>query len=665
VCGIAGFTFPAGLAAETRAARFAGPVRRMTASLIHRGPDAQGALLLDGVAFGHTRLAIVDIAAGAQPMTDPDTGVTVVFNGEIFNHVELREQLRARYRFRTSCDTEVILAAFLAHGIDCVQGFNGQFAFALWDPRDRSLWLARDRVGVRPLYYCVAGAGLAFASEAKALFAGGWVRPELDPLALKETLQLWSPVAPRSAFANVMTLPPGCVARWHGAHLAIRRYWELDLDEERIDRSLTDDQAEAQLNELLTDAIRIRLRADVPVAAYLSGGVDSSLICAMAQSQLGGSLQTFSMGFDQPRYDEREFQSEVAVALGTRHHAAAVSQREIGELLPAAVAQAEQVLLRTAPAPLLKLSARVRAHGTKVVLTGEGADELFWGYDLFRETAIRQFWARQPRSEVRPRLLARLDPSGDLGRQPAAMLRQFYGTGLDEIAAPDSSHRIRWAASGRVARFLAPAFAESVGLHDPARELAESFPAGFGRWPPLARAQYLEMQTLLSGYLLSSQGDRMLMGNSVEGRYPFLDHRLIEFAGRLPARMKLRGTREKFILRRLARRFLPARVAARAKFPYRAPVAEALVGPAAHPWSRELLSREALDRSGIFDGEKIGRLTARLARQAAAPSEADGMALTAVATTQLLLQRYCARAPAAQDHGDAIALRHAPRAVAA
>lgn len=662
MCGIAGFTLPAGLGTETRIERFGSRLRRMTASLYHRGPDAQRALLLDGVALGHARLAIVDPAGGAQPMSDPDTGVTVVFNGEIFNHVELREQLRTRYRFRTRCDTEVILAAFQARGIGCVQGFIGQFAFAVWDPRDRSLWLVRDRVGVRPLYYCVTGEGLAFASEAKAIFAAGWIRARLDPLALKETLQLWSPVPPRSAFTQVMSLPPGTVACWRGGAMTTRRYWDLDLDEQRIDGSISADAAEARLEALLADAIRIRLRADVPVAAYLSGGVDSSLVCAMAQSLLRGSLQTFSVAFEQPQYDESTFQSEVALALRTRHHATTIGDAQIGELLPAAVAQAEQVLLRTAPAPLLKLSALARDRGAKVVLTGEGADEIFWGYDIFRETAVRQFWARQPRSRIRPRLLSRLHPSLALGAQSTAMLEQFYGAGLAEISAPDSSHRLRWAASARVGRFLAPGFAEPMRHHDPARALAATLPAAFARWRPLARAQYLEMQTLLSGYLLSAQGDRMLMANSVEGRFPFLDHRLIEFAARLPAQLKLRGGREKYILRRLARRLLPERVVERAKFPYRAPGAEALVGPSAPPWSRELLGAPALERTGIFDGGKVSALVARLERRTAAPSEADNAALVAVATTQLLAQRFGAEP--AIDRGRVEAVAWAGAAVA-
>jgi asparagine synthase (glutamine-hydrolysing) len=229
MCGIAGFTIPPGLAERERADR-PDRLRRMTASLRHRGPDAQRAILLDGVALGHARLAIVDLAGGAQPMSDPGTGVTIVFNGEIFNHVELRERFRD-HPFRTRSDTEVILAAYLALGIACVRELNGQFAFALWDPRSRDLWLARDRVGICPLFYTVADGELAFASEAMALFAGGWVRPALDPAGLKQTIQLWTPVAPRTLFEGVRCLPPRTVARFRHGRLETERYWDLELGE--------------------------------------------------------------------------------------------------------------------------------------------------------------------------------------------------------------------------------------------------------------------------------------------------------------------------------------------------------------------------------------------------------------------------------------------------
>ncbi len=656
MCGIAGFSFPRGQGAAARAAHERA-LRPMVAALHHRGPDALRGVVLDGAALGHTRLAIVDLSGGHQPMRDEATGLTVVFNGEIFNHVELRERLSAGYRFRTRSDTEVILAAFLARGIDCVQDFNGQFAFALFDPRDGALWFARDRYGKRPLFYAQVEGGLAFASEAKALFASGKVAPRLDGKALWETLHLWAPADERSLFEGVRALPPGSVGHLPaGGALCVRRYWRLDLSDERVDKGLTEARALQELGELLHDAVRLRLRADVPVAAYLSGGLDSSLLSALAQQQLGGTLQTFSVAFAQERYDERGFQQQVANALRTAHQAVQVEDAEIGTLLPDVVEHAEAVLLRTAPAPLLKLSRLVRGHQTKVVLTGEGADEVFGGYDLFKEVKVRQFWARQPKSTARPALLTRLYPYLTLSKQSPQMVREFYGVGLSEPSALDFSHRIRWSNSGRVSRFLAPGFVASLEGYDPVAALLASVPAEVRLWRPLARAQYLEVRTLLSQYLLSSQGDRMLMASSVEGRFPFLDHRLADFSAKLPDWLKLRGLTEKFLLKRFARGKVPAEVIDRHKFPYRAPVAEALAGPSAPAWSRELLTREAVDAQGVFDGAKVERLVQKLGKGGAAPSEADNMALIAIASSQLLGRRFLSPRAVPPAHLEAVQL---------
>lgn len=638
MCGIAGFTISAALPADGREA-VRSRLRAMTSSLTHRGPDAHGEDVLDGVALGHTRLSIVDLAGGAQPMHAPERGLSIVFNGEVFNHVELREQLGGRWKFRSRSDTEVILAAWDAWGSRAVERFVGQFAFALWDARERRLWLARDRVGVRPLYFAQqSGGGVAFASEARALFAGGHLERRLDAKAIVETVHLWAPVPGRSSFEGVEQVLPGHVALVEDGRVVKReRYWALDLSDERVDHGLSFSAAMGRVDAVLDDAVGLRLRADVPVAAYLSGGLDSTLLCARAQHKLGGALQTFSVAFEQARFDERTFQQDSARALGTEHHVVQVTDAEIGALLPKVVWHGEQVLLRSAPAPFFALSALVRAHGTKVVLTGEGADEIFLGYDLFKETAVRRFWARQPGSTARPRLFQRLYPFLPLGQQSPEVLRTFFGQGLDHPEALDFSHQIRWTNSGRVSRFFSKGFVERVGGYSPVDAMLATVPAEVRRWSALARAQYLELHTFLSGYLLSAQGDRMLMSNSVEGRFPFLDHRVIEVAATLPRRFKLNGLDEKFILKRLAQGRVPQSVWERTKFPYRAPIAEALVGPTAPAWARELLSRAAVDAVGVFDGAKVEKLVMKLAaRQGQVPSEADAMALMAIASTQLL-----------------------------
>lgn len=634
MCGIAGFTIPRGMPAAERGARYGEPLRRMTASLRHRGPDAQRGLLLDGVALGHSRLAILDLEGGVQPMRDEATGVAVVFNGEIFNWVELRERLAGGYRFRTRSDTEVLLAGYLESGIDWVRELNGQFAFALWDPRSDALWLARDRVGICPLVYTLTPDGLAFASEAKALFAGSHVPPALDPRGLKQSIQLWAPVAPRTAFKGVRSLPPATVARFAEGRLETWSYWELDLG--HPDPDLAGPRAVEAVGTVLADAVRLRLRADVPVAAYLSGGLDSSVVCALAQEQLGGTLSTFSVAFDDASFDERGYQQEVAAALRTHHRIVPIADREIGALLPETVEKGEQLVLRSAPAPFLRLSQLVRDSATKVVLTGEGSDEVLLGYDLYRETQVRAFWARQPSSRMRPALLRRLYPYLALGRQGTALLEQAFRGELP-ASAPAFSHEIRWTASGRVLRFLAPELAGRAADEDPVATVVAGMPQHVREWRPLARAQWLEMTTLLGGYLLTAQGDRMLMGHSVEGRFPFLDHRFMELAARLPDRVKLAGLDEKQVLKRFAAGRVPQAVLERKKFPYRAPVAAALAGPEAPGWARELLSRDAVRDLGLFDETRVDQLVRKLAARGPAPtSEADAMAITAVATGQLL-----------------------------
>jgi asparagine synthase (glutamine-hydrolysing) len=634
MCGIAGFTTARGLDPQQRRACCGDRIRRMTASLRHRGPDEQRVVLLDGAALGHARLAILDLHGGAQPMRDRETGVTVVLNGEIFNYLELRHDL-AGYPFRTRSDTEVLLAAYLRWGLGCLDRLNGQFAWALFDTRTGELFLARDRIGVLPLHYALAPDGLAFASEAKALVAGGFVDGHLDPRGVKQALQLWATVPPRTCIEGVSALPPGAVGRFAGGRLEVRRWWELDLDDARIE-GVDERRAADRLGEVLEDAVRVRLRADVPVAAYLSGGLDSSTLCAIAQRQLGGTLSTFSVVFEDGRFDERRYQHDVVSALGTRHHAVHATGELVGEILPDVVRHAEQVLIRSAPAPMLALSREVRRSGGKVVLTGEGSDELLFGYDLYREARARLFWARQPASTLRPLVLRRLYPYLPIAAQGDALLRQVYGVGLDRTEAPGFSHLVRWNATARLARLFAPEFAATVADEDPVATLLGTMPERARRWRPLARAQWLEMQTLLTGTLLSAQGDRMLMAASVEGRFPFLDHRVIELAARLPDVLKLRGLVGKRVLQRYAAGRLPTSVLRRPKFPYRAP--PAWVGAAAAPaWARELLGSEAIREVGIFDPEKVRRLRAKFERPGPT-SELDSMGITGVATTQLLWQ---------------------------
>jgi asparagine synthase (glutamine-hydrolysing) len=615
----------------------------MAGDLAHRGPDGTGLYLDGSLGMVNTRLAVIDLAGGDQPLSDELGRHWVMQNGEIYNYVELRADLVALgHRFRTSSDTEVLVHAYEEWGPGCLDRLNGEYAFAVWDRLRRELFLARDRFGVRPLFLLEAGGGLAFASEAKALLRHPRASRRLDPLGLVDTFTMWSTLPDRSAFEGIRELPPGHFLRWGEDGLREERaWWDLTFDEGPADRP-EEDLAE-ELRELLRDATRIRLRADVPVAAYLSGGIDSSLVVALAREIMGDEVTSFGVGFADERYDESAYQDLAARVLRSRFTRVTVSARDVADALPRVIELSEKPTLRTAAAPLLRLSGAVREAGLKVVLTGEGADEIFAGYDVFREDKIRRFWAKRPAEQWRGMPLARLNAylATDLARVGPFLLR-FYGRGLTDTDDPLYSHRIRFANTARSLRlFETDVLAEAARLGDPAERLEASLPPGFAGWSPLARAQYLEIRTMLEGYLLHSQGDRMLMGHSVEGRFPYLDHRVVEFAGRLSDRFKLRGLREKYLLRRAAEPLLPEAITARRKHPYRAPIASALLGPDAPDYVHELLSPGPIADAGIFAVAEVDGLRRTLER-ATTIGETDEMALVGVVSTMLLHRRFVA-----------------------
>jgi asparagine synthase (glutamine-hydrolysing) len=636
MCGLAG-TYAAPGADASRDFLLA-----MAGELAHRGPDGTG-LYLDGrFGMSNTRLAIIDIAGGDQPIADERGRYWCMQNGEIYNYVELEAELVALgHAFRTSSDTEVLAHAYEEWGVDCLQRLNGEFAFAIWDRDRRELFLARDRFGMRPMFVSEAGGDLSFASEGKALLRHPDARRALDPLGLVDTFTVWSPQPDRSAFEGIRELPPGHYLRWGPDGLVVeRRWWDLTFAPEVAPRSEAD--LAEELRDLLRDATRIRLRADVPVAAYLSGGIDSSFIVALAREVLGDDVTSFGVGFADERYDESAYQDLAARELGARLTRVTVDARDIAASLPRVVELAEKPTLRTAPAPLLRLSKAVREAGLKVVLTGEGADEMFAGYDLFREDRIRRAWARRPSERWRGAPLARLNAylGADLAKATPFLLR-FYERGLTDTDDPLYSHRIRMANTARVLRMLDPEVLDAAArLGDPAERLAARLPGEAAGWSPLARAQYLEVATLLHGYLLHTQGDRMLMGHSIEGRFPYLDHRVADFAGRLPDRMKLKGSGEKHLLRVASEPVLPPAITARRKHPYRAPIVSALVGADAPGYVDELLDPARLEGAGLFSATAVGELAGKCRARPSAVSETDEMALVGVVSTMLLHRRF-------------------------
>jgi asparagine synthase (glutamine-hydrolysing) len=628
MCGIAGIvrTDPAALVEDGR-------LRRMAGAIEHRGPDGFGLAVGEGLGLVSTRLAIIDVPFGWQPQRGRD-GSLLVYNGEVYNHVELRRELLHTGPFENDSDTEVVLRLLERHGQMAMHRFNGQFALAWWQPERRRLTLARDRFGVRPLYYSVLGdGGLAFASEAKALFASGEVVPEPDLPGIDEVFTLWAPRAPTTAFRGVRQLPAGGVLVWEDGRIVQEgRWWEPGR--------LAGDGDDAGLLDLLRDSVRLRLRSDVPVGAYLSGGLDSSLITALANEVAGERLQTFSVAFRDPVYDERGWQEQVARQLDTTHHVVEVGPDEIAEAFPAVVRSCETPLVRTAPVPLWLLSRAARAHGITVVLTGEGADELFWGYDLFKEVALRELHARDP--ERAATLVDKLYPelAGSPGRRGPAWRRFLLESG--DHRDPLGSHRTRATATGAVRGLYRPEVAAAVAAADPLAGVWSRLPAGFSGWPALERAAYMEISVLLGDHLLSAQGDRVGMANGVEGRYPFLDHRVFELAAGLPHARKLDGLRDKVAVRDAAARVLPPAIAERRKQPYKAPEIAPFFTGDVPDWVGDRLSGAALRDVGIFDEARVEGLLRRC-RSGRATSPREGMALVGVLSTQVWHEELCAR----------------------
>jgi asparagine synthase (glutamine-hydrolysing) len=624
----------------------------MIGALRHRGPDEFGVYRDRLAALGHSRLSIIDLATGQQPLSNEDGALWIVFNGEIFNYLELRQELLALgHRFRTHSDTEVIVHAYEAWGLGAFARFNGQFAVALWDTVRQELVLARDRLGVRPLYLCEHGGRLWFASEVKAIFAGDPGIPRaFDPVGLAETFTFWTVVPPQSVFAGITELEPGHVRTVSRRGTRDQAFWapSYPRGSEGVFPGRLSDAVE-RVRASLEEAVRLRmLRADVPVGSYLSGGLDSSLVAALGRQVKGERFLTFSIRFEDAEYDETPYQRSVAALIDSDHHEVVVGRKDIAAVFPEVVAHAERPLLRTAPAPLFLLSRLVREAGIKVVLTGEGADEMFAGYDLFREAKVRRFWGRQPASRCRPRLLERLYPY--LARSPVAqqaMARDFFGRDREQWAAPGFGHRTRWQGTAALHRLFAPALRQEVQGHDVVGRLLASLPAEFRQWSFLAQDQYLEARTLLSGYLLASQGDRMLMAHSVEGRFPYLDRDVVELANTLPPAFKLSGLDEKHVLKAVGRGLVPDEILRRTKQPYRAPDALSFVGPGAPGWVRQLVSEHAVVEAGVFDPRAVERLWRKCDSSGGGEqfSNADNMALVGVLSTGLLHEALVRRAP--------------------
>lgn len=629
MCGIAGVIANSKLDIECEQTAIS-----MADSLYHRGPDGAGYYSDDSALLVHTRLSIIDLQSGDQPIHNEEKSVWIVFNGEIYNYIELREELILKgHRFYTRSDTEVIVHLYDEYGTDFIHHLNGQFAICLWDKKKRKAILARDRVGIAPLYFALKQDRLIFASEIKAILSTGNITPSLNINALDQLLTFWTPVSPNTIFNDIYELSPGEIAVYQDGHLEKNTYWDLDFPVNGQHANIGEKEACQKIHDLLVDATQIRLRADVPVAAYLSGGLDSSILVSCINKYSDSKLTTFSLTFADKNIDESQYQQQIVQQLNTDHRSVACKESDIAKHFLPSIQHIESPIIRTAPIPMGMLSGLVRDNHYKVVLTGEGADECFGGYDLFKETKLRQFWAKQPDSNWRPRLIQRLYPYLDLAQGKANVyLQNFFGGGVEQPDHPLFSHMPRWLSTSKIKQFYSTRTKENLS-EQAENQLINRLPVKFDSWSSFSKAQYLEVKTLMGGYLLSSQGDRMLMKNSVEGRFPFLDHRLIEFANQLDPRLKMKVLNEKYILKRAMGKYLPASITNRYKQPYRAPNIPSFFGEHSPEFVEELLDQNNVDNSGYFDGKKVAMLVKKI-KSGRSIGQKDNMALVAILSTQ-------------------------------
>ena len=637
MCGIAGFINLKGSHTPERQ-----ELERMIHAVNHRGPDGYGFYCDEAVGLAHARLSIIDLEGGDQPIRNEDGGVQVVFNGEIFNYLELRRELeKLGHQFYTHSDTEVIVHLYEEYGQKFVDYLNGQFAIALWDSKAQQLILVRDRVGIRPLFFTHVNDRLYFASEIKALLCSPSIDRSLDVDALGQIFTYWAPLPPNSIFKGISSLPPGHMMVVRKGEISQQSYWDWKFPTERILVNSTAEELAEELRDLLIDSVRLQLQADVPVGAYLSGGLDSSVITSLIKNYTDVPLRTFSVAFEDDEFDESGYQKELMDYLDTMHTQVLCRKTDIGEAFPRVVWHTESAILRTAPTPLMLLSSTVRSAGYKVVLTGEGADEVFGGYDLFKEAKIRRFWARQPDSKIRPLILQRLYPY--LKHSPIfndAYAKRFFQQGLDSIDESYFSHVPRWLTTSRAKQFFNPEVTDHLKGVDYFRSIESILPDAISRWQPLNRDQYIEAHTLMSGYLLNSQGDRVAMANSIEGRFPFLDHRVIEFANLLPARYKIMGTNEKYLLKRAMKGLIPESIRKRTKQPYRAPDSQSFFINGKTPaYIVELLSENSLKEAGYFNPLAVAKLMKKC-KAGRAIGFGDNMAFVGILSTMLLHELF-------------------------
>ena len=582
-------------------------ITQMRDVLVHRGPDAAGLFIEDGIALGHRRLSIVDVAKGQQPMASDDGNLQLIYNGEVYNHPVLAAELQsAGVRYRTHCDTETVLRIFERDGVDAPRALRGMFAFAIWNRSRRELFLARDRLGVKPLYYTLTPDGsLYFASEIKAILATGAVRAELNVRALPDYLANHATSADETLFAGIQRLLPGHTLVWRDGAIRIDRYWDLNFSPGEPSPVADDAALVAEYRERLRDAVRMRLMADVPLGCFLSGGIDSAAIAALMTELTGGGVKTFSVAFAEREANELSYARMVASRFKTDHHEVVVDPREFFAELPTLVWHEDEPIAHPSSVPLYFVS-RLAAEHVKVVLTGEGSDETLAGYGRYRTTiynlAAGRAWERLGGGHLRFATRALIDSLPSRG----AARRRLAKTFLYLPADLPSLYFDNFAVFGRDRQqhLLSRELGGGLAGIDPYATIREYMSRTDAK-TILDQLLYADTKTYLHELLMKQ--DQMSMAASIESRVPFLDHPLMEFAARLPQRMKLRGLTTKYVLRQAMRGTLPDAILSRRKMGFPVPVGRWLAGDHRRVLDEFLLGSRALGR-GLFRREYIQQL---------------------------------------------------------
>jgi len=615
-------------------------IKKMVDIQHHRGPDECGIYIDDNIALGHSRLSIIDLSSGIQPIHNEDKSLWIIFNGEVYNYPELKAELVNKgHKFYTTTDTEVILHLYEERGEDFLNELNGQFALAIWNSKKEELFLARDRVGIRPLHYTIQNGAIIFASEIKAIFTNNNISRKIDPSSINQIFTCWTPLPGNTCFEGIKELPSGHFLKISKDESTLKQYWEIPLPKPDKYLDWSKEKIVNQIREFLFDAIKIRLRADVPVGCYLSGGLDSSIISTLVSQNFNNDIRTFGIRFEEDEFDEGKYQNKMVSYLGTNHSDINITNQQIAENITNVLWHCETPLLRTGPIPMYLLSQLVTENNYKVVLTGEGADEIFGGYNIFREAKIRKFWSKYPDSKYRGLLVRKLYPYIFKDKRLSRMLEHFYHISLDQVEDPLFSHLVRWENTSKLKNLLSVEFRERAYNKNLYNDIKKQLPESFDKMDYFAKTQFLEMKFFMNKYLLSSQGDRVAMGNSLEIRVPFLDHRLIEFMSHVPPKLKISGLNEKYILKKTFEDIIPKEIIDRNKQPYRAPIAQSLLNNISIKQTKDILSPENIKNSGIFEPKKVNQLLDKLSRMENI-GEQENMALISLFSTQIIYDKF-------------------------